>query len=115
MGAEGLRKLESELPTAASRTHTAAASSRSGTKRELVSLPKFEGSEKPGNNPFLDFPVWLENWQNHIVDYEAKSRSNLLLSHLDKEAIRRIAGSENDYTGAMKKLEEYYGDQQKII
>ena len=50
-----------------------------------------------------------------MVDYEAKSRSNLLLSHLDKEAIRQIAGSENDYTGAMKKLEEYYGDQQKII
>ena len=37
------------------------------------------------------------------------------MSHLDKEAIRRIARLENDYTGAMKRLEEYYGDQSKVI
>ena len=73
VGAEGLKKLETESPTAASRTHTAAASSRSATKREPVSLPKFEGSEKPGNSPFLHYPVWLDNWQERIVDYEAKS------------------------------------------
>ena len=73
------------------------------------------GAEKPSNSPFLDFPVWLENWQQHIVDYEAKSRSNLLLSHLDKDAIKIIAGMENDYTRAMKKLEEYFGDRTKII
>ena len=69
-------------------------------------LPRFQGVEKPGgSSPFLEFPVWLRNWNQHIGDYEEKSRSNMLLSHLDKEATRRIIGSENDYKAAMKKLE----------
>ena len=34
---------------------------------------------------------------------------------MDKAAIKRIAGSENDYTGAMEKLEEYFRDQMKVI
>ena len=73
VGAEGISKLESASPTATPGPHTASAPARSGTKRESVSLPKFEGSEKPGNSSFLHYPVWFKNWQEHIVDYEAKS------------------------------------------
>ena len=112
---EGLKKMESTYSTTTPGSHTASAPIKSGTKREPVSLPKFVGNEKPGNIPFLDFLVWLENWKQHISDYEEKSRSNLLLSHLDKEAIKRIAGMENDYNGAMKKLTDYFGDRRKII
>ena len=112
---EGMKKLlGSASSTVSAEPHTAS-SMKSSMKREIVSLPKFVGSERGDNSPFLDFVVWLENWQQHIVNYETKSRSNLLLNHLDKDAIRRIAGMENDYTGAMKKLEEYFGDQTKII
>ena len=57
----------------------------------------------------------MKNGQQHIVDYEDKSRSNLLLSHLDKDAIKIIAGMENDYNGEMKKLKEYSGDRTKVI
>merc|ERR1712237_277780 len=68
------------------------------TKKEAVALPKFASAEKSGGgSPFLEFPVWLQNWNQHIGDYEEKSRSNMLLSHLDKDALKHIAGSENDY------------------
>ena len=73
----------------------------SSTKFEPVSLPNFKGAEKPGCSPFLD--------------YEDKSRSNLLLSHLDKEAQRRIVGDENNYVKAMEKLDRYFGDKRKIV
>ena len=46
------------------------------TKKEAVTLPKFQGAEKPGAaSPFLTFPVWLRNWNEHIGDYEEKSHS----------------------------------------
>ena len=76
---EGIKKLlGSASSTVSAEPHTASPSTRSGTKREPVSLPKFVGSEKGDHSPFLQFPVWLENWQQHIVDYETKSCSNLL-------------------------------------
>ena len=114
-GREGIQLKESASPPVTPAPHSASSTVRSGTKREPVSLPSFMGAEKPGNTPFQDFPVWLKNWQDHIVDYEAKSRSNLLLNHLDKDALRKIAGVENDYDGAMKKLQKYFGDQTKVI
>ena len=81
-----------------------------------MALPKFCGAEKPGGgSPFLEFPVWLLNWNQHIGDYKEKSRSNMLLSHLNKDAARRIVGSENDYPAAMRKLETYFGDKRKVI
>ena len=55
------------------------------TRKELVTLPKFTGDEKMGQ-PFLTYPIWLTDWKSHIVDYEDKSRANMLLSHLDREA-----------------------------
>ena len=87
----------------------------SSMKREPVSMPKFAGSEKPGCSPFLDYPIWQTNWNQHIIDYEEKSWSNLLLSHLDKEAQRRIVGDENNYVKAMEKLDKYYGDKRKVV
>merc|ERR1712237_375 len=60
------------------------------TKKGAVALPRFEGAEKPGGSPFLDYPVGLRNWNQHILDYEEKSRYNLWLSHLVKDAQERI-------------------------
>ena len=68
LGEVGMKKLGSASPTATPGPHTASAPAKSGTKREPVSLPNFVGSEKTSNSPFFDFPVWLENWQQHIVD-----------------------------------------------
>ena len=70
-GREGIRERESASPPVTPGPHSV--SSKSSTRREVVSLPDFAGAEKAGNSPFLDFPVWLRNWQEHIVDYEAKS------------------------------------------
>ena len=112
---EGLKKMESMSLATTPGSHAVSAPVKSATKREPVAVPKFVGNEKPGNSPFLEFLVWLENWNQHISDYEEKSRSNLLLSHLDKEATKRIAGMENDYNGAMKKLTDYFVDRRKII
>jgi len=95
---------------------TSSSTNKGTTKKEAVALPKFQGAEKPGGgSPFLEFPVWLRNWNKHIEDYEEKSCSNMLLSHLDKDAQRRIIGSKNDYIAAMKKLEAYIGDKRKVI
>merc|ERR1712030_205242 len=95
---------------------TSSSGNKGTTKKEPVALPKFQGEEKPGGgSPFLEFPVWLRNWNKHIGDYKEKSRSNMLLSHLDKDAQRRIIGSENNYSIAMKKLEAYFGDKRKVI
>ena len=73
------------------------------------------GSEKAGCSPFLDYPIWKINWEQYVVDYEEKSRSNLLLSHLDQDAKKRIAGAENDYVKAMDKLDKYFGDKRKVV
>ena len=39
----------------------------------------------------------------------------MLLSHLDKDAARRIIGSEDNYEATMKKLKDYFGDKRKVI
>ena len=52
---------------------------------------------------------------SHINDYEERSSSNKLLTHLDKDVAWRIIGSENDYPAGMKKLENYFGDKRKVI
>ena len=78
-------------------------------------LPHFQEAEGTNTSPFLDYPIWKENWNLHLEDYEPKSRSIMLLNHLDKEAKRRIAGKECDYEGAIAKLDSYYGDTMKIV
>ena len=113
-----LHRVEAELKDKDPVTPTVMSSSANkGTmKKEAVALPKFQGAEKPGgSSPFLEFPVWLSNWNRHIGDYEEKSCSNMLLSHLNKDAVRRIIGSEDDYKAVMKKLEDYFGDKRKVI
>ena len=96
-------------------TATSTATAKGTTKKESVTLPKFSGIEKPGCSPFLEYPVWLKNWNQHIVDYKEKSRCNMLLSHLDKDALRQITGSKNDYLAAMRKLNDYFGNKLKVI
>ena len=108
-----LRKKETVSTTGS--TAISSATLKGTTKKEAVSLPKFSGTEKPGSSPFLEYPMWLRNWNQPIMDYEEKSRCNMLLSHLDKDAQRRIIGSENDYLAAMKKLHDYFGNKQKVI
>ena len=68
-----------------------------------------------GSSPFLEYPIWRTNWNQHITDYEEKSRSNLLLSHFDKEAQRWIMGNENNYDKVIEKLDRYFGDKRKIV
>ena len=38
----------------------------------------------------------------------------MVLSHLDKDALRQITGSENNYLAAMRKLHEYFGNKLKV-
>ena len=64
---------------------------------------------------FLTYPIWLKDWKSHIVNYEYKSQANMLLSHLDREAKKRIVGLENDYEKVMEKLDKYYSDTKRLI
>ena len=49
------------------------------------------------------------------MDYEEKSRSTMLLNHLDELALEQIVGYENEYVEAMKRLDKYYGNSRKVI
>ena len=60
------------VPTTGS-TATSTATAKGTTRKEAVTLPTFSGIEKPRCSPFLEYPVWLKNWNQHIVDYEEKS------------------------------------------
>ena len=75
-------------------------------------LPKFSGDEKTA---YLKYSVWRKQWESHIVDYEEKHRSTMLLTHLDEKAKKRIIGLENDYDKAMAALDRYYSNHYKII
>ena len=39
----------------------------------------------------------------------------MLLFHLDKDALMRIMGDENNYSKVMEKLDRYYGDKRKVV
>ena len=82
----------------------------STTKRETVMLPHFSGDEK---SAYLKYPVWKKQWDNHILEYEAKYRATMLMNHLDEKAQLQIVGLENDYEEAIKKLDSYYVDAKK--
>ena len=82
-------------------------------RREPVSLPKFEGDEK--KTSFLDFPVWKEQWDLQIKDYDEHFRIGMLKNHIDEAAKQKIIGYENNYVEAMKRLSKYYGDNTKIV
>ena len=84
----------------------------STTKRETVMLPHFSGDEK---SAYLKYPVWKKQWDNHILEYEAKYRATMLMNHLDEKAQLQIVGLENDYEEAIKKLDSYYVDAKKVV
>ena len=86
--------------------------SLSTTKRETVMLPHFSGDEKTA---YLKYPIWKEQWTNHIQEYEEKYRATMLLNHLDEKAQLQIVGLENDYEEAMKQLDSYYVDAKKVV
>ena len=54
-------------------------------------LPKFSGDERTA---YLKYPICRKKWVSHIMDYEDKYWSTLLLSHLDSKALERIIGLE---------------------
>ena len=87
-------------------------SSSCNTKKETVKLPKFNGDEKTA---YKTYPVWRKQWDSHIMDYEEKSRSTMLLNHLDELALEQIVGYKNEYVEAMKRLDKYYGNNRKVI
>ena len=84
----------------------------STTKRETVMLPKFSGEEK---TCFLKYPVWKQQWDSHITEYEPKYRATMLLNHLDDKALTQIIGLENDYGKAIAQLDKFYSDAKKVI
>ena len=91
---------------------TARTAGFSTTKRETVMLPKFSGEEKTA---FLKYPVWRQQWDSHIQEYEHKYRATMLLNHLDAKALEQIIGLETDYDKAVEQLDKYYNDAKKII
>ena len=98
--------------TGGGRERSGSGTNFSTTKRETVMLPKFSGDEKTA---FLKYPIWKEQWDGHIVEYESKYRATMLLNHLDDKAMEQIVGYENDYDGAIDKLHKYYSDSNKVI
>ena len=84
----------------------------STTKRETVMLPHFSGDEK---SAYLKYPVWKQQWTEHIAEYEDKYRATMLMNHLDEKAQSQIVGLETDYEAAIKQLDSYYSDAKKII
>ena len=43
---------------------------QSSTRKEQVSLPKFYGEDKM--SPYLRYPIWKQEWELLIVEYEEK-------------------------------------------
>ena len=87
--------------------------SSSTTKKETVKLPEFSGED--AKNPYLEFPIWLQQWNALINDYDQKVRSRLLCQHVDTAAKKTFVGFENDYNKAMEKLENFYGNPLKVV
>ena len=67
--------------------------SSSTTKKETVKLPEFSGED--AKNPYLEFPIWLQQWNALINDYDQKVRSRLLCQHVDTAAKKTFVGFEN--------------------
>ena len=107
--------MKNAAPTTTGAGASEGVSARGGfstTKRETVMLPQFSGEEKTA---YLSYPVWRQQWDLHIVEYEEKYRPTMLLNHLDEKAKHQIVGLESDYDKAIKQLDSYYGDSKKVI
>ena len=88
-------------------------SSNSGTKKELIKLPTFQGDEKA--SPYVNFPIWKKLWETLIEDYEEKYRAGLLLAHLDDAARGKFIGYEGNYEEMYIRLGRYYGAREKVV
>ena len=87
----------------------------SNTKKEAVTLPSFQGDLSLSPSPYLTYPVWLNRWNSLISEYEEKWHIHFLLDRIDEEAREKIVGCEQDYKGAMKRLDSFYGDPLKVV
>ena len=84
------------------------------TRKEQVRLPTFKGDEK--SSPFLQYPIWRQQWELLIVEYEEeKWWSGLLWDHLDEAARLKFVGYETNYSQAMERLDAFYGDPVKVV
>ena len=91
----------------------AAAAPHSTTKTERVKLPHFKGNEK--ESPYLKFPVWKQQWDGLIVDYDEVHRAGLLFDHIDDAAKNKLVGVESNYDEAMRRLVGYFGNPVKVV
>ena len=82
-------------------------------KKEPVGLPDFKGDE--ADSPFLKYPIWRKEWQKLIVEYPDSWHCNLLNKHVDEHAREQYVGYENDYDGALARLDAYYGNPVKVV
>ena len=102
------------LPTIAASVSSATSVS-SNTKKEAVTLPSFKGDLSSSPSPYVMYPSWRSRWDLLIAEYEPKFRVNFLLERLDSDALEKVSGYEQDYSGAMKRLDSFYGDPLKVV
>ena len=79
-----------DAPITSGGTSLSSSSSSSSAKKEAVSLPDFEGSEK--KSPFLQYPIWKDQWEKMIVEYPEVWCSRVLCDHLDDVAKSKFIG-----------------------
>ena len=49
------------------------------------------------------------------MEYDSQWHARILQDHLDEAACKKIVGYETDYPEAMRRLEVFYGNPQKVI
>ena len=101
----------SALPSSSS----SSSSSASNTKKEPVKLPSFKGDLTSSPSPYVMYPSWRSRWDLLIAEFESKFRINFLLERLDDAALEKVIGYEQDYVGALKRLDSFYGDPLKVV
>ena len=79
------------------------------TRKEPVNLPEFK------SGPYLQYPTWRKQWDLLVVEYPERWRSSVLNKKVDSEARKQYVGFETDYEEAMRRLDAFYGNPQKVI
>ena len=105
-----------EAPVLQTPLETVVPHKHSNTKQESVGLPEFKGEEKKKElSPYLKYPVWRKQWDVLIVGYDEDWRSSIFNQKLDDAARNTFVGYENDYNEAMKRLDKFYGNINKVV
>ena len=65
--------------------------------------------------PYLLFLAWHKSWNTMIKEDKEPYCTAVLMSQIDYEAMMKIIGLESEYNLALKKLEDFYGDEEKVI